>query len=828
MHAAIPLGLSPELVHLLRVNLVPQAPFIAEADLLLSPLCVEAGGGLYEMDPGVRGLLLDELASDDDLGPRRLLYIATFLAAYVERAIERTNDPDVRAFLRVQQWTALARLEPEQAGREIRAAFEAAEARHDRAAQRRLVRLTDALSAPLAGDRALTGYAAGLGLLLGGHIESADLPGVDNSPPVQADHPSESRQHVTAKVVLLGDSGVGKSGLGLALSEQEFQPTVSSHGRTVWNLGAEEVAVPGGGRQTREIMLWDLGGQPDYRLVHQLQLHDVAMVLVLFDASDPIDEFRGVRYWVRTLAQARPAAGGSAPPPRVYLVSARVDRGGLTTSRESIEALVDELALDGFFETSAKSGWGIAELSAAVREGIAWDALPVAFLSAPFGSLWEFLRSERERGRLLVTVDELFRDYRHTFPTGIDGPPREGFEAAMAAVERQGLVRLLPPSDLVLLQPEQFDSYASAIILTVRGHPDGLGLIAEEAAIAGPLRLPDDLRVHDPVEERLLRVAAIEELLRHQIAFQEETDQGVALVFPSLFLKERSDGTDLGREEVYLGFQGPLDQIYATLVVRLSYSRLFRRHALWRNTALFRTTVGAGTCAVQLREQAEGQGELVLSFDRQADATTQARFEAFIADHLEGRALRGTVTRRRVRTCPNCDYTLPDDLVRRRLERGSTTVSCPVCDTPINLVDVLDFDVFLCHNGADSPAVKEIGQRLKDGGILPWLDEWSVRPGVPWQHAIEQQIHRMMSAAVFVGRDGIGPWQRRELDALLRELVERGVPVIPVLLATAPSEPELPLYLQDVAWVDFRRAYPEPFEQLVLAITGQNDRDPSP
>jgi hypothetical protein len=35
-----------------------------------------------------------------------------------------------------------------------------------------------------------------------------------------------------------------------------------------------------------------------------------------------------------------------------------------------------------------------------------------------------------------------------------------------------------------------------------------------------------------------------------------------------------------------------------------------------------------------------------------------------------------------------------------------------------------DFDVFLCHHSEDKPAVKEIGERLKERGILPWLDEW--------------------------------------------------------------------------------------------------------
>lgn len=35
-----------------------------------------------------------------------------------------------------------------------------------------------------------------------------------------------------------------------------------------------------------------------------------------------------------------------------------------------------------------------------------------------------------------------------------------------------------------------------------------------------------------------------------------------------------------------------------------------------------------------------------------------------------------------------------------------------------------DFDVFLCYNSADKIAVKDVGERLKRLGILPWLDQW--------------------------------------------------------------------------------------------------------
>ena len=39
------------------------------------------------------------------------------------------------------------------------------------------------------------------------------------------------------------------------------------------------------------------------------------------------------------------------------------------------------------------------------------------------------------------------------------------------------------------------------------------------------------------------------------------------------------------------------------------------------------------------------------------------------------------------------------------------------------------FDVFLCHNSQDKPAVREIGKRLRAKGLLPWLDGVGAPPG---------------------------------------------------------------------------------------------------
>ena len=131
-----------------------------------------------------------------------------------------------------------------------------------------------------------------------------------------------------------------------------------------------------------------------------------------------------------------------------------------------------------------------------------------------------------------------------------------------------------------------------------------------------------------------------------------------------------------------------------------------------------------------------------------------------------------------------------------------------------------DYDVFLCHNSKDKLAIRRIANLLMQRDILPWFDEVDLRPGLPWQEALEQQIDSIKSAAVFVGESGFGPWQDMELNAFLRAFVAKRVPVIPVLLKDCENIPTLPTFLRAMHWVDFRKQEPNPMDYLIWGITG--------
>ena len=136
------------------------------------------------------------------------------------------------------------------------------------------------------------------------------------------------------------------------------------------------------------------------------------------------------------------------------------------------------------------------------------------------------------------------------------------------------------------------------------------------------------------------------------------------------------------------------------------------------------------------------------------------------------------------------------------------------------------FDVFLSHNSSEKPFVRKIAIGLKEHGVLPWYDEWELAPGVRLQSELEQSIKRINSVVVFVGANGFGPWHDLEQSAYIRQFIKRkqsGCKIIPAILPGCDGTPELPLFLEEFKWVDFRQREPDPLMQLIWGITGKKN-----
>lgn len=673
---------------------------------------------------------------------------------------------------------------------------------------------------------------------------------------------SNIRHYANAKVVLMGDSGVGKSGLGLVLTGKPYKPTESTHGRNVWVFDTHNISQQKGQREMRETLLWDLAGQPSYRLIHQLHLNEVAVALVVFDARCETEPFSGVQHWARALRQVHRLQENKSAPIKKYLVAARTDVSGIAVSPERIETIKRDLGFDDYFETSAKEGWQIKELIQTIKDSIDWDSIPKVSSNLLFQTIKKFLLDEKKARRFLSPVNDLYRLFCQANEDLKDNQELfDMFNTCIERVENRGLIRYLSFGGYILLQPELLDSYASAMINSARKEPDGMGSIAEEDALNGRFTMPEEKRIPDKNEEKLLLIATVEELLRHEIAFRQSTEQNMKLVFPSQLTREWPDAMDIPGKSVVFTFEGPVMNIYSTLVVRLSHGSIFNLKKIWRNAVTFNATVG-GLCGISLRELSDGEGELTVFFDEETTKETRFQFENYVAAHLEHQALPSSIHRHQILICPKCDEAIPDRHIEKRKSRGFKTINCSVCDNKISLVDEIEigaektnfgldsvedidraaddrreldtaatilkgkvetkaYDVFLCYNSQDKENVKNIGIRLKKEGILPWFDEWEIKPGTDWEEVLEKQIERINSVAVFTGPDGMGPWQEREIRAFIQEFVERRCPVIPVVLPGLEGKPKLPTFLKALQFVDFRNLHPDPFEQLIWGITGK-------
>jgi hypothetical protein len=130
------------------------------------------------------------------------------------------------------------------------------------------------------------------------------------------------------------------------------------------------------------------------------------------------------------------------------------------------------------------------------------------------------------------------------------------------------------------------------------------------------------------------------------------------------------------------------------------------------------------------------------------------------------------------------------------------------------------FDVFFSYHTVDHAIVTQVAQRLHDRGIRVFLDRWYLAAGQPWPQALEQTLASCGAVAVFLGAEGLGPWQQRERDlALDRQGREPGFPVIPVLLSR--MDPALG-FLRLNTWVDLSAgAAEEALDTLTAAIRRQ-------
>jgi small GTP-binding protein len=515
-----------------------------------------------------------------------------------------------------------------------------------------------------------------------------------------------SVSYTSAKIVLVGDSGVGKTGLGWRLAHGEFKEHASTHGQQFWLL--EELRKKRTDGTECEAVLWDLAGQPDYRLIHALFLDDADLVLVLFDPTRNDDPMAGVEFWLKQLKIDRQT--GSGPP--TVLIAARSDRGSARLTLEELDTFCRRRGIKAYQPTSALAGDGIDELVICMKGLIPWDIKPATVTTETFKRIKNYILGLKEsvnRSTVIITPEEL-RDRLKEADNQWHFSDAEML-TAVGHLANHGYVTRLKTSqgDLrLLLVPELLNNLAASFVLEARREEKGLGSLKEQRLLADGYSFPELEKV-TPSERPILLDSATALFLEHNVCFRETDLLGnVYLVFPELINLKRplEDVEQLVSDGAAYTVSGAVENVYASLVVLMGYTQTFTRTNQWRNHA--RYEVGRRqVCGFRLEAEREGELDFVLYFAADTPASVRMLFQSLFENFLNRRNL--TVHRFEPVSCDK-GHLLDRVILRKRLAAGANFAFCSECgektmlpkaDQPIQLTKEQDSEVQADRSAAD-------------------------------------------------------------------------------------------------------------------------------
>ena len=164
------------------------------------------------------------------------------------------------------------------------------------------------------------------------------------------DEEAEDDYHLY-KILLLGDSSVGKSCLLLRYCDNSFQ---DAHLTTIGlDFRLKTIAL----EENRKVkmQIWDTAGEDRFRAITRNYYKGANGILLIFDVTDK-KSFDHVRDWVDRIREEGPEGI------ILYLIGNKIDKeNDRIISKEDGEKIAEEYKLK-YFETSAKCSIGVEEV----------------------------------------------------------------------------------------------------------------------------------------------------------------------------------------------------------------------------------------------------------------------------------------------------------------------------------------------------------------------------------------------------------------------------------------------------------------------------------
>ena len=507
---------------------------------------------------------------------------------------------------------------------------------------------------------------------------------------------SEIVRYTSAKIVLVGETNVGKSCLAMRLAEDRYprdREHGTTHGMRFWGMEAEDLhpsAKPPEG-QRRDAVLWDFGGQDEYQLVHQLFLRDTTLALVLIDATRGRAAMNEARSWNRRLEKHL----GQRQAVKL-LVGAKQDRKRSELIHDTaIKALCKECGFADFIDVSARTNRKIPTLRKAIADALDWEHLAKTSRPQLFQRIRDDVERRRKRGEIVLFMDALIRAFATAKAQGgrsggrgkrTTGRPRDRQhrEAAVEAVSdqlaTQGVIvrtKLTGGDEAVVLQLPVIERYAGSLIVAARNNPRGVPVLEERLLGSIPeIPLPGITKKErlKGEKERIVLQCVVELMIQHGLCFRH----GGLLVFPTLFPAGDGDEEKLPHSvSLYYDFTGAIDNIYASLVARLVVSDGFGEGRLWAGRVEF-DRPGEGICGLRQIKRTGGLAHVDLFFGEDTSADRRNLFTRFVEEHLR---LNGVEIKEHQAIKCACGEVIEERVVQANIKRGETDVVCPVCRT---------------------------------------------------------------------------------------------------------------------------------------------------
>jgi hypothetical protein len=124
--------------------------------------------------------------------------------------------------------------------------------------------------------------------------------------------------------------------------------------------------------------------------------------------------------------------------------------------------------------------------------------------------------------------------------------------------------------------------------------------------------------------------------------------------------------------------------------------------------------------------------------------------------------------------------------------------------------------IFLSHTSIDKPFVEKLAYDLRKVGVNVWFDKWEIKVGDSITWKIEEGIRENEFLGIVLSQEALkSEWVRSELGAAwVRQMQTKKVFVLPVLYRDC----DIPLFLADRKYADFRNDYQSGFEELAAVL----------